>query len=345
MSQPSPSRSQEPCPSCGVSLEVGGESFFATVRCPQCHDEVIVRRMAGPYFLVEVLGQGGSGKVFRARREGEADVALKVLDKESEDYHENLRLLRNEANCGRAVDHPNVVKVLDLEEDDEGARLIMELMEGGSLHDRIVSGDKIPERLVLQLGVEILKALEAIQELGMSHRDLKPANILFSAEGVAKLGDFGLARGHEAIPVSQSHLFATPDYVAPEILGGFQGDLRSEFYSLGGCLYHALAGKPPYDTEGLALSELQRIKATQVRMDEGTRTNQETRELIDRMMTPDPDFRFQTCADVELKLMSALKSLGSPGLWRRGNRRSRSRNANPRSGGVLHFLFRWINRN
>jgi serine/threonine protein kinase len=294
---------------------------------------------------MEVLGQGGAGRVFRARREGDAeDVALKVLERGSDDFEENVQLLRNEADCARLVDHPNVVKILDLEEDEEGARLVMELMEGGSLHDQIVSDSKISEVRVLWMGMEILKALEAVSVSGLVHCDLKPANILFSAEGISKLGDFGLARSKDAVSLHQAHLLATPDYVAPEILEGSTGDLRSEFYSLGGCLYHAVEGKPPYETEGLELSDLRKIKAQQVRMDRKTPVKQETRELIERMMAPDPDRRFQSCAELELKLLAALKSVGTPeGLWRNGKRRRGRRNGNAQSG-VFRLLFGWMSR-
>jgi len=344
MSQSSEPLNEEPCPNCGVMLEVGGESFLATVRCPQCRQEVRVRHAAGAYRLLEVLGQGGSGRVYRARREGDSsDVALKILEKGSGDYEENLQLLRNEAACGASVNHPHVVTILGLEEDDEGARLVMELMEGGSLHEQIVSGERIAEERLLWIGLEILKALEAIHASGLVHRDLKPANILFSREGVAKLGDFGLARGREAIPVRQSHLFATPDYVAPEILEGSPGDLRSEFYSLGGCLYHAMTGKAPHVTEGLDLPDLVKVKSTKVRPDRAVTGNPITRELIGRMLDPDPGLRFQTCSDLELQFMSALKFLGSArGSWRSGNSRYRNGGGNSRSGEILRFLSRWM---
>ena len=347
MSQSYHTPNEEPCPSCGVLLEVGGEPFLATVRCPQCLQEVRVRHASGDYRLLEVLGQGGSGRVFRARKNGnDTDVALKVLEKESGNYEENLLLLRNEAACGRSVEHPHVVKILGLEEDEEGARLEMELMDGGSLHDLIVSGERVSEERLLWMGLEILKALEAIHASGLVHRDLKPANILFNAEGVSKLGDFGLARGREAQSLIQTHLLATPDYVAPEILEGSSGDLRSEFYSLGGCLYHAMAGRPPYETEGLELSDLRMIKVKPVRPDHSVIKNQQTRELIERMLAPDPKHRFQTCEDVERQFLIALKFLrSSGGVWRSANRKNRGRLRNPRAQGIFDFLFGWMNRN
>ena len=308
MSEANPSRDQEPCSFCGVILDVGPEALFALVRCPSCHDEVRVRCRLGPYLLSEVLGQGGSGRVFRARKEGAAaDVALKVLVKNIPDYEEHLQLLRNEALLARLAGHHRVVKVMDVEEYQEVAWLEMELMAGGSLHDKIVNEEELREEEVLRIGLQILKALVSAQAKGITHRDLKPANILFTAEGGAKLGDFGLAHGSEAEPVAQSHLLATPDYVSPEVLDGSQGDLLSDLYSLGGCLFHALAGAPPYQTEGLTTAELQALKAKEVLLPKKV-CSERTRSLVARMMAPEPARRFRSYEELEEEILSVLES-------------------------------------
>jgi serine/threonine-protein kinase len=239
-------------------------------------------------------------------------VALKILEKNKEDYEELLHLMRNEAFCTRLANHPGIVKVIALEEDEHGARLVMELMEGGSLHDLIVSGLPITEERVLTTGLQIIDPLSAVVAAGMVHRDIKPANILFDSEGGGKLSDFGLACGTVALPVDRSHLLATPDYVAPEILNGFQGDLRSDLYSLGGCLYHVLTGAPPYLTEGLSTQDLQRIKSFPVEMGWWNRDpacSETTGKVISRMMDPNPEARYQSCAEVEIAMQQTLRSL------------------------------------
>jgi serine/threonine protein kinase len=304
-----PSRDQEPCSLCGVILDVGPEAIFSLVRCPRCYQEVRVKSRLGPYQLEEVLGQGGSSRVFRARKEGaHADVALKVLEKKLPNYEEHLRLLRNEALLASLAAHPRVVKVQALEEDGDVALLEMELMAGGSLHDKIVSEEELAEEDVLRIGLQILKALASAQEKGITHGDLKPANILLTAEGGAKLGDFGLAHGSAARPVPQAHLLATPDYVSPEILTGSQGDSLSDLYSLGGCLFHALAGAPPYETEGLTTEGIQALKAKAVLLPEKV-CSERTRALVARMMEPESARRFSSYEEVERELLSVLESL------------------------------------
>ena len=296
----------EPCPACGVELEVGEMPLFRAVTCPGCRSEVMVRSRSGRYRISDVLGQGGSGRVFRARAEGsDQDVALKVLEKGIPDYEEHLILLRNEAASSGLVDHPRIVKMLSLEEDGEGARLSMELMEGGSLHDLISTGGPLEEARALGIILEVLKGLSAVHAKGIVHRDLKPANILLTASGGAKLADFGLALSTRSKPVAAAHLLATPDYVAPEILRGFRGDGLSDLYSLGGCLFHALFGRPPFVTEGLSLLDLQALKAVPLRLPEKG-CSQGTMTLLSRMLNPEPSGRFRTCADLEEGLMELL---------------------------------------
>lgn len=267
----------------------------------------MVRATSGYYRLSGILGYGGSGRVFRARRNGAGyDVALKVLEKGMKDYGEHLALLRNEASVAGLVKHPRVVRMLSLEEDGKGARLSMELMEGGSLHDLISEKGVLREEYSLHLILEVLKGLSHVHAKGLLHRDLKPANILLTAAGDAKLGDFGLARSIGSKPVAQDHLLATPDYIAPEILGESRGDAASDLYSLGGCLYHALTGKPPYATEGLSIPELKDLKSQPVQVSVVI-GSAGTRALLVRLLDPDPAKRFRSGAELEKALLKILE--------------------------------------
>lgn len=218
-------------------------------------------------------------------------------------------MLRNEAVCARLLDHPGVVKVLNFEEDSSGARLVMEFMGGGSLHERIGPSDSALSRLdegsVLRVGIEILDALAAAEAQGIVHRDLKPANILFTDDGSANLGDFGLARSIAAQPVAQSHLLATPDYVAPEILEGLPGDFRSDLYGLGCCLYHALTSAPPYQTEGLSIPELLDLKSKPISLS-GMDASPTTRKLLAKMTDPNPGKRFASHAQAHREMLAAF---------------------------------------
>jgi serine/threonine protein kinase len=321
---------------CGLFLDVTEEVLFSLVKCPRCHAEVRVHTRYGPYELLGILGEGGSGRVFRGRcldgveAGNSEEVALKILEKTHADYAEHLLLFRNEARFAALIQHPRVVRVIALEEDEHGVRLVMEVMEGGSLHDQIESGEKPSERRILETGLEILKALSSAYAKGIIHRDLKPANILYSASGGAKLGDFGLARNlsaseENALPL-EAHLMATPDYVAPEILAGETGDFRSDLYGLGGSLYHALCGEPPYATEGKSLEELCQIKSLPVRIScKKHHLLPETEALVNRMLEPQREKRFASYEELEVAFLWALDQLelskkkpvrsGNPFTW------------------------------
>ena len=340
MSQPIPSRMEEECPYCGVLLDVGSEPLFSVVRCPNCRSEVRIRKEFGQFLLLDVLGQGGSGRVFRSSSpELQYEVALKVLEKRHVDFEENILLLRNEATCARLIDHPRIVKVIAYEEHEEGASLALELMEGGSLHDMIDAHQLLGEEQVLTIGLGIVKALEAALSKGIVHRDIKPANILFDSEGRVKLGDFGLARTNNSEAVPEMHLHATPDYVAPEILRDRLGDHCSDIYSLGGCIYHVVIGEPPYTkTDGRSLDELLLLKAQPVMI---TRKgiSPSLQKLIKRMMDPDPLKRFSSYAELEQAIISSLEVIGRTSLGSHLGRKRRRKEPS-----VFQKFLSWIKK-
>jgi serine/threonine protein kinase len=326
----SPQPLTESCPLCGVELDVSQFGLFSLVRCPGCSSEIRVRIRAGSFILSDLLARGGAGSVYRAvpvsgklrvRRPGffgalglnwhtYREVALKVIEPGVADHEEQLSQLRNEVRCSRRVHCDRVVKVLRYEEDGEGARMAMELMPGGSLHDMVASERMLDERWLITTALDVIEALEEVSRRGMFHGDLKPANILFEDSGRAKLSDFGLAgfrRGHDG---SSLGLHATPDYVAPEILEGGRGDFCSDLYGLGGCLHYGLTGHPPLATDGLALDELRELKRKAVRIPP-TRTDvtPDTVALVNRMMEPDPARRFRTPREAREALLKAWDSM------------------------------------
>jgi serine/threonine protein kinase len=124
--------------------------------------------------------------------------------------------------------------------------LVMELLERGSLDDRLTKVGKVPEKEVIDIGIQIAGGLKAAYECGLLHRDVKPGNILFGEQGVPKIVDFGLARPKDASTKNEP-IWGTPFYIAPEKLLGQQEDFRSDIYSLGATLFHAMAGRPPFD--------------------------------------------------------------------------------------------------
>ncbi len=200
------------------------------------------------YQLEGSLGRGGMGHVYAARDDllGRR-VALKrvVPPAGAEGSAFEARLLE-EARALAAIQHPHVVQVYDLGKDAQGHYLVMELLEGGSLQDKLTTG-RLGELEALELGIQMCDALEAIHSRGVVHRDIKPANILFDADGLPKLGDFGLARSAQGAGLTLAgSALGTLAYMAPEQAHDAAAvDARADVYGLGATLYHAVTGESP----------------------------------------------------------------------------------------------------
>ena len=174
------------------------------------------------------------------------EVALKILKKECSANAEERAKLEEEARIIASINHPHVVKVFSFGEDQGQFYLAMELAEKGSLDDLMSVQQRLSEAQVLRVGIQIAEGLDAALEHNLIHRDIKPGNILFADPQTAKLVDFGLAVVMDEVAQARGEIWGTPYYIAPEKLDNQPEDFRSDIYSLGGTLFHALAGRPPY---------------------------------------------------------------------------------------------------
>ena len=221
----------------------------------------------GPYEVIAVLGEGGMGKVWRAHHAGlNRDDALKVLPEAFAADPERLARFRREAQVLASLNHPNIAHVYGLEQSNGAQALVMELVEGPTLADRITHGP-IPVDEALPMAKQIAEALEAAHEQGIIHRDLKPANIKVRPDGTVKVLDFGLAKALEpagAISPSLSQsptitspammtgvgvLLGTAAYMSPEQARGKVVDKRTDIWAFGCVLYEMLTGQRAFPGE------------------------------------------------------------------------------------------------
>ena len=205
----------------------------------------------GNYQLERELGQWGMGTVYLAQDSGlHRQVALKILRSDLGDDPSFAKKFLEEVEVTASLAHPNIIRVFTLGEQDGRLYLVMEHLDQPSLENRMENLAKVSERDVLEIGLGIASALQfAHEETGLIHRDIKPGNILFGRGNIPKLADFGLAAGARSAQGQQDEIWGTPYYVSPERLLREPEDIRSDIYSLGATLFHAIAGRPPFEAE------------------------------------------------------------------------------------------------
>jgi len=206
-----------------------------------------VGRRIGNYELIELLGRGGMGVVFKARHVGNGQsAAIKGLLIDDE---ESVERFAREALAQSSVDrHPNVAVVYESGKADGKAFLAMELIEGGDLETRLKERGRLPESEAARVIAGLARGLSHVHAQGILHRDLKPANVLFTSEGTPKLVDFGMARLDRAQRLTQTgQILGTPAYMAPEQAMGVEViDARADVYGLGAILFSALTDSLPF---------------------------------------------------------------------------------------------------
>lgn len=288
------------CPACGGSIDVSDELPFARICCPHCGEEMRARRIFNNFELVEVLGEGGMGSVFKAYDHNLGRmVALKVLRREMSAREDERAKLEQEARITASVNHPHVVRVFSFGEADGQFYLAMELVEKGSLDDLMSVQTRVSEAQVLEIGIQIAQGLEAAAEKGLIHRDVKPGNILFSDAHTTKIVDFGLARVLEDEAEARGEIWGTPYYIAPERLNYEPEDFRSDIYSLGGTLFHSIAGRPPFEAESASLVALKQMKSQPVSLEAfAPDVAPETAYVINRMLEKNPEDRYASYAEL-----------------------------------------------
>ena len=272
------------------------------------------RSSLGPYELLESLGQGGGGEVYRAWDPRlQREVALKILHERSVTDPEKLRRFVAEARAASALNHPNIVTVFDVSIDDDCPFIASELIDGKPLRDSIRLG-RVPLKRVLDLGTQIADGLAAAHDAGIVHRDLKPENIMVTRAGRAKILDFGLT-AQSTTTTSRtpptSDLTETEDglrsgtvpYMSPEQARGGASNFHSDQFSFGLLLYEMLTGQPAFrratpaaTLHAIINDELPAMTAI------GARTPAQLRWIIERCLAKDPSERYASTTDLHREL-------------------------------------------
>lgn len=279
----------------------------------------------GPYEIIAPLGAGGMGEVYRARdtRLGR-EVALKVLPEAFARDAERMIRFEREAKVLASLNHPNIAAIYGLEESHSSSALVIELVEGPTLGERIGQGP-LPLEDALAIAAQIAEAVEYAHERGIVHRDLKPANIKLTTDGKVKVLDFGLAKALEgetaqeelqnsptltAVATQAGVLLGTAAYMSPEQARGKKVDRRADIWSFGGILYEMLAGQAVFGGETTSDTVASVIRAEPDWSALPASTPPRIRELLRRCLQKDPRQRLQAIGEARIAIEEARS--GSP---------------------------------
>jgi len=283
----------------------------------------------GSYEITSLLGKGGMGEVYRARDPRlRRDVAIKVLPDEFSSNSERVSRFQREAEVLASLNHVHIAAIHDLQEANGSRFLVMELVEGETLADRIGRGPLLIDE-ALQIAKQICEALEAAHEKGIVHRDLKPANIKVREDGTVKVLDFGLAKALDrpsvasvdmmnsptafsAHPTEDGFILGTAAYMSPEQARGKTVDTRTDIWAFGCVLYEMLVGRRAFDGEGVSDTLARVIEREPDWARLPARLSPALRTFLERCLHKDPRQRVQAIGDVRLALEGAFETALSP---------------------------------
>jgi len=300
------------CPKCGNIVDAGDAPAFSVVQCPQCKTKFATPGRLGEFVLLKELGRGQMGVTYKAfEKTLKRYVAIKVMHESLGRDPKCIREFFAEGRALASLDHPNAVRIFSLGQEKGQPYIVMELVNGKSMGRMFSKGRPMNEARVLEIATGVARALRAANKIGLIHGDVKPDNIVLEGKGRAKLVDFGIAR-FGAGKVGQDDAIGTPYYVAPEQVMRASVDHRTDIYSLGTTMFHALTGVPPFP--GTVLKEvlnarLETPAPNLMAVRQGLHI--ETAGIVARMLEKDPDKRYQSHDDLLEDLRKACWAAGA----------------------------------
>lgn len=308
------------CSRCRSVLDVSEFDPFTEISCPSCSQALVIPARLGTFQLIHLLGMGGMGAIYQGVDSALGrEVAVKVMLASLGSDPEQVETFRREARMAAALNHPNVVQIYSCGQENGQPYIVMELVPGRTMDGIMEHTGPMIDALAIGIGLDVAKGLSAGFDIGLVHGDIKPKNIIVDVKGTAKVVDFGLATFVDKQAAEQGGIWGTPYYISPEKVMKLPVDARSDMYSLGATLYHALAGVPPFDGQ----TPIEVVKA---RLKEPPRPLSEVRKevlpktnhIVMRLLEANPAKRYPTykslIGDFEDALVEAERSAGSSTL-------------------------------
>ena len=269
----------------------------------------------GHYRIVSELGRGGMGVVYKAHEESlNRFVAIKVLGEHLEEDTDYVERFLREAQSAAQLNHPNIVQIYAVSEEEGRHYFVMEYVSGRSLQEILRAEGPMDPPSAARIMLQTAAGLHAAHEQGIVHRDIKPANLMIDGRGLVKIADFGLALmgGAATRLTATGMLMGTPGYLSPEQCLDQEIDRRTDIYSLGVSFFEALTGKIPFSADS-PLALLRQI--VEIEAPDLSELNPEIDEtlvaMVARMMAKDPEQRYPDCAELISDLQSFLETSGA----------------------------------
>jgi serine/threonine protein kinase/Flp pilus assembly protein TadD len=291
------------CGECGTQLNPQAEhkpNFTETLEAPR---EELTRgaTFASRYEIIEELGKGGMGRVYRVEdTKLKQEVALKLIKPEVARDKKTIERFRNELKTARMIAHKNVCRMFDLGEAGGAYFITMEYVRGEDLKSFIRRSEKLTVGKAVSLAKQVCDGLAEAHSLGVIHRDLKPGNIMIDGDGNARIMDFGIARslGEKGI-TGAGMMIGTPEYMSPEQVEGKEVDQRSDIYSLGIILYEMLTGRVPFEGDSpFTIGMKHKGEIPKDPKELNAQISEDLSRMILRCLEKDKDKRYQSAGEI-----------------------------------------------
>lgn len=291
------------CGKCGSELPPSEDAAVTRTQTLKITKEELTTgsTFAGRYRIIEELGKGGMGKVYKALdTEINEKVALKLIKSEIASDQKTIERFRSELKFARKIRHKNVCQMYDLNKEEGAYYITMEYVSGEDLKSFIRRAKRLDTGTAVSIARDVCEGLAEAHRLSVVHRDLKPQNIMVDDDGNARIMDFGIARSLEAEGITaEGVMIGTPEYMSPEQVDGMETDARSDIYSMGVILYEAVTGRVPF--KGNTPFSIAVKHKTEVPQ-EPRKINPQVPEALSRMilkcMEKDKEMRYQKVEDL-----------------------------------------------
>ncbi|MGB6866585.1 MAG: serine/threonine-protein kinase, partial [Candidatus Aminicenantaceae bacterium] len=300
------------CGKCGTKFPSPKEvKVTETIEAPR-EELTTGSTFAGRYQIIEEIGKGGMGKVYKVLdKEVKAKIALKLIKPEIASDKKTIERFRNELKTARDISHKNICRMYDLNKEEGSYYITMEYVSGEDLKSFIRRSEKLTIGKAITVAKEVCEGLTEAHRLGVVHRDLKPSNIMIDREGNVRIMDFGIARSLSTKGITGAGvMIGTPEYMSPEQVEGKDVDHRSDIYSLGVILYEMLTGRVPFEGDtALAVAMKHKGDMPKDPKELNPQIPDDLNSVILKCLEKDKEKRFQSAEEFRSELENIEKGI------------------------------------